>query len=307
MPAAHPEWRTTLDAEELRRVRSLAEDVARADAVAAFSEPTMLDLRGAAARGPTHHALVADPDATRDGLLGYAHVDASEPAAPVVELAVSPARRRHGVGAALADAVLAAFPEARAWAHGDHPAAARLAAGLGLRRARELWMMRRDPSAGPLPAQPLPEGVAVRALRVGVDEPAMVAVNNRAFAWHPEQAGLTEDDVRVREAEPWFDAEGFLLAWDVASGDLLGFHWTKVHERSASVPRPVGEVYVLGVDPAAQGRRLGSVLTLAGLEHLAARGFDTVILYVEGDNAPAIATYTKLGFVRAAVDVSYAR
>ena len=311
-PEWEVEWRTVLDSAELRRVRSLAEEVARADGVAAFSEPTMLDLRGAhpgSTPGSTHHALVPGPnaDGPEGGLLGYAHVDVSDPADPVVELAVSPPRRGGGVGATLAAAVLAAFPGARVWAHGDHPGAVRLAERLGLRRARELWMMRRDPSAGPLPTRPLPEGVAIRALRVGVDEPAVVAVNGRAFAWHPEQAGMTLDDVRVREGEPWFDAEGFLLAWDEASGELLGFHWTKVHERSASVRTPVGEVYVVGVDPAAQGRGLGSVLTLAGLHHLAGRGLDTVVLYVEGDNAPAVATYRKLGFERTAIDVSYAR
>lgn len=78
-----------------------------------------------------------------------------------------------------------------------------------------------------------------------------------------------------------------------------------MHEPSATVGEPLGEVYVVGVDPDAQGRRIGGALTLAGLRHLAERGPRTMILYVEGDNAAAIATYRRLGFERAAVDVSY--
>jgi mycothiol synthase len=157
----------------------------------------------------------------------------------------------------------------------------------------------------PLPALEVPEGVAIRPLRVGEDEDAVVALNNRAFAWHPEQSGWTRADVTEIEAEPWFDAAGVLLAWDTASEALLGFHFTKVHERSPSVPEPLGEVYVVGVDPDAQGRGLGRALTLAGLHHVAGRGLRTVILYVEGDNAAAVATYRPLGFERDAVDVSY--
>jgi mycothiol synthase len=45
------------------------------------------------------------------------------------------------------------------------------------------------------------------------------------------------------------------------------------------------------------------------LHHLRDRGLDEVILYVEGDNAPAIAVYSGLGFTHAAedTDVQYLR
>ena len=66
-------------------------------------------------------------------------------------------------------------------------------------------------------------------------------------------------------AEPWFDPEGLLLAED-ADGTIVGFHWTKRHDAQQ------GEVYVVGIDPGAQGRGLGRLLTLAGLHHLWAPG-----------------------------------
>jgi mycothiol synthase len=127
-------------------------------------------------------------------------------------------------------------------------------------------------------------------------------VNNRAFDWHPEQGGWDVEQVRVREAEPWFDPAGFLLAVD-ADDRLLGFHWTKVH----SDAEPIGEVYVLGVDPSAHGRGLGVALTLAGLHHLRGRGLREVMLYVEADNHGAVAMYRKLGFTDWDTDVAYSR
>jgi ribosomal protein S18 acetylase RimI-like enzyme len=65
----------------------------------------------------------------------------------------------------------------------------------------------------------------------------------------------------------------------------------------------------LFVAPSAQGRGLGKVLTLAGLHHLAGLGVGEVLLYVESDNAPAVAVYSRLGFEHAAADthVQYAR
>ena len=82
---------------------------------------------------------------------------------------------------------------------------------------------------------------------------------------------------------------------------MLGFHWTKVHGPA------LGEVYVVGVDPDAQGRGLGRALTLVGLHHLADRlgPAADVTLYVEGDNAAAVKTYRRLDFDVFARDVAY--
>ena len=65
-------------------------------------------------------------------------------------------------------------------------------------------------------------------------------------------------ELAERRSEPWFDPAGLFLAFGDAASDqagrLLGFHWTKVHPDQPGL----GEVYVVGVDPSAQGRGLGS-------------------------------------------------
>jgi mycothiol synthase len=223
-----------------------------------------------------------------------------------LDLVVHPDARGHGVGRALADAAVTSTDEPlTAWSHGHHPAAAVLADRLGFAHVRDLWVMRRPLADLP----PLPEaadGIDVRAFRVGQDEDAWLAVNAEAFAHHPEQGGTTRADLDARIAEPWFDPAGFLLAW--RGDELAGFHWTKVHGE-ATGEEAYGEVYVVGVSPRAQGGGLGKRLTLAGLHHLAGLGLAEVVLYVEADNAPAIAVYERLGFTHAACDthVQYAR
>lgn len=215
-------------------------------------------------------------------------------------LVVLPERRGMGLGGRL----LEEAPDGpmTAWSHGDHPAAAALAASHGWRSARELWVMRRP--AADLPALPAtPPDVSVRGFRPG-DEDELLRVNAAAFAHHPEQGTLDADGLAERMAEPWFDPEGLIEAW---SGDeLLGFHWTKRHSPD------LGEVYVVGISPAAQGRGIGRLLTLAGLHHLApagGSGVREIHLYVEADNEPAVRLYSGLGFGRSHADthVQYAR
>lgn len=216
------------------------------------------------------------------------------------EFVVHPGYRRRGIGATLLADLLHRFPgPIWIWAHGQHPGALRLAQRTGLQRRRELLQLRRS-LIDPLPCRPLPEGLRLRPLRPGRDEPAVVAVNNRAFAWHPEQGGWDTADLALRQARPWFDPQGFLLAVD-AQDRLHGFHWTKVH------PGGLGEVYVIGVDPSAQGTGLGSALTVAGLRHLRDRGLSEAMLYVESDNAAALRTYGKLDFHRHHSDVEFCR
>jgi mycothiol synthase len=236
-------------------------------------------------------------------LAGYAFLGGPDPAeGRSGELVVHPAYRRHGLGLALAREVLvgeSALP-VRIWAHGDLPAAARLAARAGFIRTRGLWQMRR-PLGDALAEPRLPPGISLRTFIPGQDDDDWIVLNARAFAGHPEQGKWTLADLQHREAEPWFDPDGFFLA--VRDGHLAGFHWTKIHEGGGS--EPVGEVYVLGVDPAEQGSGLGKALALAGLRYLQGRGLPAVMLYTEEDNAAAIRLYVSLGFARISTDVMY--
>ncbi|RZT83645.1 mycothiol synthase [Pseudonocardia sediminis] len=298
-----------LDRDTVRAVADLLAVATAADGAEPFSEQFLLNLRGSGARDGLSHVVADGPDGA---IAGYAQLDDG-----YAELVVHPERRRGGVGTALVEALEGLVPgdgsgdEARPpriWAHGDLPAAAGLAEGRGYRRDRVLWQMRRplrSDGAEPLPEVHLPDGVTLRSFVPGRDDDEFLRVNNAAFDWHPEQGGWSHHELDERAGEAWFDPSGFLLALD-NSGRLLGYHWTKVHPATDDEPA-LGEVYVLGVDPAAHGRGLGRVLTLAGLHHLRDNGLDTVLLYVEADNGPAVRVYERLGFTVYAADVNYAR
>jgi mycothiol synthase len=287
---------------EAQAVLGLAAAAAAEDGVEPLSEPVVLHVRDG-----------GDPGARNllgwqgGELAGFAHLDpAAGPAEPrSAELVVHPAHRRQGLGRMLTQALTAEAGghPVRLWAHGDLPAAAALAASTGLTRTRALWRMNR-PLHLPLAAPHLPPGISVRAFVPGRDEPAWLAVNARAFADHPEQGRWTREDIDRREREPWFDPAGFFLA--ERDGRLAGFHWTKIHPAGPG-RGPVGEVYVIGVDPAEQGTGLGRALTLLGLQYLRDRGLAEVMLYVEEANTAAIRLYESLGFSRAATDVMYGR
>lgn len=146
---------------------------------------------------------------------------------------------------------------------------------------------------------------ACRPFRPGVDDDEFLAVNHRAFEWHPEQGDLDAAGLTERLAAPWFSAEGFLLH-DGPTGDLDGYCWTKVHPPAGDDPA-MGEIYVIACDPSAQGRGLGRALVCAGLDHLAALGLTTGMLYVEADNAGALALYGSMGFELHHTDAAYAR
>ncbi|MGH3734533.1 MAG: mycothiol synthase [Micromonosporaceae bacterium] len=301
-----------LEPPQVAEVLALTRTASDADGVNPLSEHVVLHVRHGGEQPATHLLVRAD-----DQLAGYAHVDTTDRLEGAsAELVVHPMHRRHGVGRDLVTEAMAVAEEhdpagrLRLWAHGDHPSASALAMGLGFERYRVLWQMRR-PLYAPVPAPELPEGYALRPFVPGKDDEAWVELNNRAFAEHPDQGRWTVEDLRVRMAEPWFDPEGFLLAERVADSRVLGFHWTKVHGETSGTAQhahdPIGEVYVLGVDPDAQGVGLAVPLTLAGLRHLRARGLDQVMLYVDESNEKAVRLYQRQGFVRVITDVAYRR
>lgn len=317
MDGVRIERRARLHADEVSSVVALVDAVTAHDGVRPLSEHVMLHLRYGGDE-PARNLLLYDGDQ----LAGYAHLDTTDPVEGAsAELAIEPEHRGRGLGRRLVDAVVADAPgRLRLWAHGQSASAVTLARAMGFRRERVLWQMRRS-LFSTVPEPHWPAGVSVRTFVVGQDEPAWLEVNNRAFADHPDQGQWTLDDVRMREQEPWFDAAGFFLA--ERDGALVGFHWTKVHgARSTTLHGarhsdaehdhdhhhdhdPIGEVYVVGVDPTMQGQGLGPALTLRGLQHLRALGLSQVMLYVDETNTAAIKTYENLGFARWDVDICF--
>jgi mycothiol synthase len=290
-------------------LRRIAEAAEAADGAAPLDEAALLSLRHGL--GSSALWMLDDGDGGDggdvDGGFAWRHDSA-------LDVVVAPGARWKGLGNALVARGAADPGPLTAWSHGNHPAAEVLAERFGFDRVRDLWVMRRPLSDLPAAREPAPGenggGIVVRTFRVGQDEDAWLALNAEAFAHHPEQGGLTRADLDERMSEPWFDPAGFFLATRTErSGErLLGFHWTKVHGTRVT-DGAYGEVYVVGVSPAAQGSGLGRRLTLTGLEHLASLGLGEVILYVEAENAPAVAVYSRLGFTHAPQDthVQYAR
>ncbi|MFI1421842.1 mycothiol synthase [Streptomyces sp. NPDC020731] len=284
-----------LGPEQTGAVLALLAEAARTDGQQAVSEQGRLQLRGGERDGVSHLLLSVD-----DELVGYAQLEDTDPVEPpAAELVVHPSYRGNGHGRALGSALLAASGKRlRVWAHGGHSAARHLAQVLGMTLFRELRQMRRPLAGLDLPDPVLPKGVTVRTFVPGRDDAAWLALNAAAFAHHPEQGALTQRDLDDRKAEAWFDPEGFFLA--EKDGRLLGFHWTKAHAAER-----LGEVYVLGVSPGAQGGGLGRSLTTIGLRHLAAEGLPTAMLYVDADNKAAVSVYERLGFVTHETDLMY--
>jgi mycothiol synthase len=257
---------------------SLISRARAADGQPPFSDQSLVDLRTGSRR-----LLTVDD--------GVAIIGTGE-----AELLVDPDARGRGRGTALLEAVLAdTTGDIRIWSHGDHPAARALAASHGFAAVRTLLQLENVvPSVEPVePAEAL--GVFV----VGRDEDEWVALNARTFAFHAEQGSVTRSDLEELEGEDWFRADDFIVARQ--DGRMVGYNWLKIEPDQTAE----GEIYVIGVDPDIQHSGLGRRLMTAGYARLDARGIRTVHLYVEGDNAPAVALYRSLGFTDRAVDIQY--
>jgi mycothiol synthase len=295
-----PQWRAVLAPEEQQQIRELITAASDSDKVAPVGEQVLREL----AHQRTEHLLAID-----ERVVGYLNLATGpEDGAGMAELVVRPDARRRGVGTEMIRAALTKTDgRNHFWAHGTLEAARATASALGLEPVRELVQMRRslhdlNDAAEP----PVPDGVRIRTYAGSADDAELLRVNNAAFATHPEQGGWTAADLDERRAESWFDPRGLFLAFDEQTDALRGFHWTKVHSDQTGL----GEVYVVGVDPAAQGTGLGGLLTAVGVAHLARQlggaAEPTVMLYVESDNTAALKTYQRLGFTQFSIDTAYA-
>lgn len=230
---------------------------------------------------------------------GYAQL-IQRPGGSWLELAVPVGPRQLACARALLDASMAYVGEhggrpVHLWQHDPTPAERAAAAAVGFVPDRSLLQMHCA-----LPVPPALRGRArpltLRPFRPGADEDAWLTTNNRAFADHPEQGAWTRRELEAREREPWFDPDGFLVL--EVDGSVVASCWTKLHDGVG----PVGEIYVISVDPDHHGQGLGRALTLAGLDWIAERGVSRGMLFVDADNASAVALYRSLGFTVSRVD-----
>jgi mycothiol synthase len=279
-----------------RTIQPVLDAASAVDGRPALSDHLLLDLESAA---PGAIGVVAG-DADRPVAYGQA-----SPANDgyTAELVIDP---QHRADPALADELLHTLLDqvARAqggtidwWLHRPTDELVAIAEAHGMRRQRALHRMEAT-----LPVERHAE-VITRPFDPDRDEEPWLAVNNRAFADHGEQGGWTIDTLRRREAESWFDPDGFRV--HERDGRLAAFCWTKVHPADPEFDgEPAGEIYVIAVDPDFHGLGLGSQLTLAGLDHLSGEGLVHAILYVDAANATAIAMYERLGFTVASTSIA---
>ena len=297
---------THLNPEHQSQVLSLIARATDHDGVPPVSEHVLLHLRHGGDKADTHFI------ATQENIVvGYAHLDLTDKVeGPSAELVVHPEHRKSGIGQALLlELQSAAGTTLRLWSHGDLPGAKNIAESNGFTRVRTVIQMRRSLND---PIAELSQDIQIRNFLPGIDNEEWIALNNRVFAAHPEQGNWSLRDLEIRTQESWFDPQGFLIAED--KGTMIGFCWTKIHgghthKHSAQEEEhdhdPIGEIYIMGVDPSRSGKGIGRAVTVAGLRHMRYQGIFSAMLYVDADNYGAIALYQSLGFTEWGRDVLY--
>jgi mycothiol synthase len=295
---------SVVDTSLVDEVTGLLERAQAAGDRSRLSEGRVRALRLAAASRPPQRFLAVVARDRAGGLVGYAQID-SDPSGSTAEVVVlTAAAEVVRLTDRLLDEACGQFASAgggplRLWAHRPDADTDRMASARGFTMERDLLQLR---CALPLPG-PVGDSdavVATRPFRVGVDEPAWVTTNNRAFDGHPEQGRWDLATIEAREREPWFEADGFRVL--EIDGHMVGSCWTKVHREFRP---PVGEIYVISVDPDYHGHGWGRALTRAGLDWLGSQGIGAGMLYVDSANVAAVGMYRSMGFAPDGLDRCY--
>jgi len=275
------------------------------DGTPAIAEHVLLHLRHGGDKSDSHLVIEENKE-----VIAYAHLDTTDlVAGPSVEVVVHPQHRGKGLGALiLKKAIKICGDRTRIWSHGDLPAAKAIAASLNLERIWSNLLMSK--TLGEI--QPVTSKYPIRTFIPSLDNQAFLALNNNVFADYPDQGGWSEEDLKVRVNESWFDEKGFFVAED--KGELIGFCWTKTHGAHTHSHsggdydhghEALGEIYVLAVNPDYKGQGVGRDLTITGLNYLKYQGLNNVMLYVGVENKPAFKLYKSLGFNEFGSDVMY--
>jgi len=275
------------------------------DGTPPIAEHVLLHLRHGGDKSDSHLVIEVNQQ-----VIAYAHLDTTDlVAGPSVEAVVHPQHRSKGLGTLiLKQTIKLCGDDTRIWSHGDLPAAKTIAASLNLERIWSNLLMSK--SLGEI--QPVTSKYPIRTFIPGLDNQAFLAVNKNVFSNFPDQGGWSEDDLKVRLNEDWFQKEGFFIAED--KGELIGFCWTKIHGAHTHSHsggdddhghEALGEIYVLAVNPDYKGQGIGRDLTITGMNYLKYQGLNNVMLYVGFENKPAFNLYKSLGFNKLGSDVMY--
>ena len=293
-----------LDPKLQSEVLELIANASDVDGIPPVAEHVLLHLRHGGDKSDSHFIAFHE-----DQVAGYAHLDLTDQVeGPSAELVIAPKFRNKGIASELLKA-LTEIPRLRLWSHGDLPGAKILALANGFTRVRTVIQMRRSLTDSIPEIDPK---INIRSFLPGIDNQAWLELNNRSFTSHPEQSNWSERDLEIRTKESWFDPTGFLIA--EIDKKLAGFCWTKVHgghthkhsnEEAEHDHDPIGEIYIMGVDPIQQGKGIGRAVTIAGLKFLRYQGIFSAMLYVDEQNSPAIKLYQSLGFKEWGRDVLY--
>jgi len=295
-----------LNPDQQSKVLALIASATDVDGIPPVAEHVLLHLRYGGDKEDFH--LLAEENGE---VLGYAHLDLTDKVeGPSAELVVSPAHRSKGISDQLIASVKSyAGKKLRLWSHSDLSGAKNLAEKNGLKHSRTVIQMRRS-FTDPIPE--IDSKIPIRSFLPRIDNESWLRLNNEAFQGHPEQLNWSDRDLAIRTKEVWFNPKGFSIA--EINGELVGFCWTKVHGghthkhsdgESEHDHDPIGEIYIMGVNPKFQGRGIGKAVTIAGLKHLRYEGIFSAMLYVDADNTGAINLYTSLGFKEWGRDVLY--
>ena len=275
------------------------------DGTPAIAEHVLLHLRHGGDKSDSHLVIEENQE-----VIAYAHLDTTDlVAGPSVEAVVHPQHRGKGLGALiLKEAIKICGGKTRIWSHGDLPAAKAIAASLKLERLWSNLLMSK--SLGEI--QPVTYKYPIRTFIPSLDNQEFLELNNKVFSEYPDQGGWSEEDLKVRLNEDWFDDKGFFVAED--KDELIGFCWTKIHGAHTHSHtggdddhghEALGEIYVLAVNPDYKGQGIGRDLTITGLNYLNYQGLNNVMLYVGVENKPAFKLYKSLGFNEFGSDVMY--